>query len=262
MSDKPTYPEKYHRWLKDNHLVKVDRPLRNHFDAVANAAKIGFEGSSFWHGLGRELPNFNDLYEANTSYGLVTRYDYKILTKTFDSFLLKTYRLNVLENENWPEEPDGGWLVPPDWVSKVNDVVRTTIIVNYLDGVDYLLGKIENLAKEYSINLSCEMEARFEGYYAAHLYYESDIEVPRRDFDTEVRVIRLEIQISTQIKEVIKTLLHKYYEERRIEFVEEKTNWQWNYRSDEFKTNYVGHMLHFIEGLIVEIRQRESEREP
>lgn len=33
--------------------------------------------------------------------------------------------------------------------------------------------------------------------------------------------------------------------------------WQWDYESDEFIPNYLGHILHYIEGMIMEVRKRE-----
>ena len=33
--------------------------------------------------------------------------------------------------------------------------------------------------------------------------------------------------------------------------------WQWNYKSDEFAANYLGHILHYVEGMIIEIRDKK-----
>ena len=66
----------------------------------------------------------------------------------------------------------------------------------------------------------------------------------------------MEIQITTQVQELILNLLHKYYERRRNKI--EPDNWQWDHASDEFATNYLGHILHYVEGMIVEVRERHD----
>jgi len=88
-----------------------------------------------------------------------------------------------------------------------------------------------------------------------------EFEIPKFPYDTERVVVSLEIQITTQLQEVIRRLLHKYYESRRMDMEEEESKWQWNYRSDEFVANYLGHILHYVEGMIVEVRERQKKEE-
>ncbi|MGA8485346.1 MAG: hypothetical protein WB706_13230 [Nitrososphaeraceae archaeon] len=35
------------------------------------------------------------------------------------------------------------------------------------------------------------------------------------------------------------------------------TNWKWNYKSDLFSSSYLGHILHYVEGLILEVRDKQ-----
>ncbi len=35
------------------------------------------------------------------------------------------------------------------------------------------------------------------------------------------------------------------------------TKWQWDYKGDEFATNYLGHILHYVEGMIMDVRERD-----
>jgi hypothetical protein len=95
-----------------------------------------------------------------------------------------------------------------------------------------------------------------DGYYAGHLYFEMPIEIPKTTFDTEIIRMSFEIQITTQIHEVIRQLLHQHFERRRISPPERPGVWQWNHGSEEFITNYLGHMLHFVDGMIVDLRDR------
>lgn len=61
---------------------------------------------------------------------------------------------------------------------------------------------------------------------------------------------------ATELQENIVNLLHKYYEGNRKK-IKSKEKWQWNYKSEEFAANYLGHMLHYLEGTIVEIRDKK-----
>ncbi len=62
--------------------------------------------------------------------------------------------------------------------------------------------------------------------------------------------------MTTQLQEVIRRLLHTYYEDKR-QSKKEQTKWQWNYNSDEFSANYLGHILHYVEGMIMEVREKQ-----
>lgn len=201
-------------------------------------------------------------YLLNTGYHLLREYKPTVLTKPFASFLLKTYRKNVLLNNNWPKEPQDGWILPSNWYSKIDDIVRTLIEVKYLDGVEFMIEKIRTFCKERGSECLVFMEAREEGYYAAHLYMRRSFEVPRMTWDTEKVDVSVELQLTTQLQEVIRKLLHTYYEDvRRRARLREDVKWQWNYKSAEFAANYLGHILHYVEGMIMEVRDRQRQKE-
>jgi hypothetical protein len=181
-----------------------------------------------------------------------------ILIKPFSSFVEKTYRKNILLNKNWPNEPDEGWILPSNWFSRINDIVRTLIQVKYLDGVDFLINKITSRCENQNISCIHFLEAREEGYYAAHLYIKNQYEIPKMSLGTDKVDINFEIQITTQLQDVIRKLLHTYYKEKRVNSKDKK--WQWDYKSDEFSANYLGHILHYLEGMIMEIRDKEIQK--
>ena len=84
--------------------------------------------------------------------------------------------------------------------------------------------------------------------------------MPTLKWESTKTEISLEIQITTQLQEVIRKLLHSFYEERRSEKPQKnKRQWQWDYRSEEFGANYLGHILHYLEGMIVEIREKRDD---
>lgn len=254
----PDFPDGYKRWLKDEHGVEPDQ-LPNHYRAVTQEIHTALSKCDFWCALTTNLREFNDKYELAHNYPLFTQSDPSILVKPFDSFLLKTYRKNVLLNTFFPNKPRDGWVLPPDWFSSVNDIARTTLVVKYLDGVEFLISEMYAIASGLGVELKHSLEASPEGYYAAHVYYSTTISIPRINWDTERRKISFEIQITTQIKDVIKKLLHSYYKKRRTAPKSRTENWQWDYRSEEFAVSYLGHILHYVDGMIIEIRDREME---
>ena len=74
-------------------------------------------------------------------------------------------------------------------------------------------------------------------------------------------VITAELQITTQVQEgASENYFTPTYEERRITVEQEKSTWQWNYKSPEFAANYLGHVLHYVEGMIMGIREKQEKK--
>ena len=63
--------------------------------------------------------------------------------------------------------------------------------------------------------------------------------------------------------------LFKSYSEREVKKVMpivKKINdldlvWQWDYTNDRFNTNYLGHIVHYVEGMIVQLRDKQMKQE-
>ena len=263
MTDKPKNIAEYKKWLKDKHKVEITDRTCTHYNSATSTIKADIEKSDLWELLTQNLQEYNDEYLLRSKgYQLLMPDTTPVLhIKPYDSFLLKTFRKNVLANRCWPHEPDEGWILPENWFFRISDVIRTTLVVKYLDGVEFMIEKLVLLFKEMELDSEVVLEAREEGYYAAHLYTKKECEIPRINWDTEKIDISIEIQITTQIQEVIRRLLHKYYEERRVRITKEKIKWQWNYKDDEFVANYLGHILHYVEGMIMEVREKQREEE-
>lgn len=162
----------------------------------------------------------------------------------------------MLDNPNWAEPPDGGWIVPSNWFSTINDPIRTILIVKYLDGVPFAVVELRQLAEKAGIGVREDYEAREEGYYACHLYFTLRGEVP--DLRVGIRQIlySFELQVTTQLQEAIRPVTHPLYVARRSRIGTLLGAWQWQFDSDEFRGNYLAHTLHHIEGLIVDVRKR------
>lgn len=258
MSAKPTTVRDYITWLMQEHKPDQASLSRQYYDAVATKAQTHWESSPFWTQLISHLRDYHAEYQIATGYPLLASEGAPSLhRKPFDSFLLNSLRKNVLDNPRWPQPPEGGMVLPSNWFSKIHDVIRTQVVVKYLDGVEFLGGRIRQLCESHGLRNRFSLEAREEGYYAAHFYVEMELEIPRVDWDTAKVTMCLEIQITTQLQEVIKRLLHRYYEDRRTRGGAAPDSWKWDYRSDEFVANYLGHILHYVEGMIMEVRDRQ-----
>ena len=259
---KPKNIDEYKIWLKENHGVEISEKSKMYYESIITRISNEFEKSVFWSQFIENLKEYDSDYLLNTGYHLlIPNFELKLYVKSFDSFLLKTFRKNILDNKNWPNEPEIGWILPNNWYNKINDILRTLIVVKYLDGTDFLIENIKSHCVQHNQDFKCFLEAKEEGYYAVHLYTKQEFEIPRIDWDTEKIFVSMEIQITTQIQEVIRNLLHKYYEEKRKTIKQADMKWQWDYKSDEFVTNYLGHILHYMEGMIMEIRNKQIEGE-
>lgn len=264
MNNKPTNTQEYTKWLKDRHDIEITGATRAFYESVANKIKADFESSAIWNQLIGNLANYNAEYLLSSGgYHLFEKLEPpKVLIKPFASFLQKGLRKNVLQNTNWPDPPSGGWILPENWYSRTVDVVRTLFVVKLLDGSQFFSSKVVNLCDQLGLKYSQVFEAREEGYYAIHVYVQQVYEIPKVPFDTEKVTVNTEVQVTTQLQEVIRRMLHMYYEHRRTKGAsgEQDLKWQWDYKSDEFAANYLGHILHYVEGMIMEIVEKQKGR--
>lgn len=261
MPNKPDIGE-YKNWLKEKHKVEITDRSKAYYESVTNKIKNEFEKSDIWTKLLKNLREYNDEYHVERGYQLLmSDITPEISIKPFNSFFIKTFRKNIIENKYYPEPPEKGWIIPNEWYSRIGDIIRTTIVVKYLDGVEFIANKIKLLCEQNELDSKIFWEATEEGHYAAHLYIKKQFEIQGIEWDTQKIDISIEIQVTTQLQDVIQRLLHKYYEEKRKNIVKEDVKWQWNYKSDEFAANYLGHILHYIEGMIIEIRNKQKEEE-
>jgi hypothetical protein len=259
-TQKPVDIAAYKAWLATAHGVDISDETRAYYRSVTDRVKIDLEQLAAWQRLARAMSEFGDEYLLQTTFPLFTAEPaLPLFLKPFDSFLLKTYRRNVVENGRWPDSPDGGWLLPTNWFGAINDLIRTYVVVKYLDGVKFLTSKIVDFGTKRKLAPRVDFEAREEGYYAAHVYLTRRFEIPKQNWDTEKVRISVEIQVTSQLQDVLTRLTHPYYEVRRARLQAPQEKWQWLYDSEEFVPNYLGHILHYVEGMIMEVRERSTE---
>lgn len=255
---KPENEKEFIDWLKTNFNIVIDDKYRFYYETVTQKMRNDFEASYFWSKLNSDLIEINDKYLVNKGvHLLIPSNKPKIFIKSLDSVLIKAYRKNILNNTNFPDTPEGGWVLPSNWFSNINDILRTTLTVKYLDGVPFLIEELSLIAKECGLIFDSSFEAREEGYYAAHSGVIQSFSIPNEIFTPMSIELNIEIQVTTQIQEIIKTLLHKHYEQKRKVEKPKDYKWQWDYKCPEFIPNYLGHIVHYVEGMIIEIRDKK-----
>lgn len=260
-ADNPTDVDSFVAWLSKNH--KYDhRRYTNYYRLAVDALEQSFVKSAFWIGFNKFLADVNAEYQEIHGKSLLESVNVpEINQKSLKSVIEKAYRKDVLNNEKFPEEPPkGGWILPANWFTSLHDILRTTIVVKYLDGVEFIVQRMSQYAVSHNCGYTFDYEARDNGYYAAHTGVQMTLQMPNYvDLDYVAVKVSVEIQITTQLQWIIKDLLHTYYELDRIGHTDKSYQWQWDYKSPRFNTNYLGHMVHFVEGMVVDLRDKQRQ---
>lgn len=252
--------EEYPNWFKEKFEVELTIKPASVYDYVIQKLNKDLENSLFWKELQKNLIDYTDEYYLLHGYPLLKIENIPVFIKSYSSVINKSFRKNIILNENFPEPPKNGWITPNNWFERIKDLLRTTITVRYLDGVEFISNKIKDLCEKHEFGFSVDFEAREEGYYAAHITIEGKFSIVDENWNVKEIMFPIEIQVTTQLQEVIKALLHKMYEEVRVLPSNEKNQkWQWDYKSQEFSSNYLGHILHYVEGMILEVRDKQKQ---
>ena len=113
--------------------------------------------------------------------------------------------------------------------------------------------------KRFRLEAELEERATESGYYALHVRIQQRFSTPALYYEGMVgRRSGIEIQVTTELAEVISHLTHAHYEARR-ESTERRGSGQWNYYSDEFTSTFLGHELFALEGRVMALRQSMRE---
>ena len=242
-----------HVWKGDRRELRQGRYLQQQRDL-----QEAFDRSEYLAALRERLPVWAGEYQA--VHG-VPMFDgappaIKLVPKLWSSFVSRTWRENVHNNDDWPKPPPGGWLAPDCWFEGLWDIVRTRIVVRYLDGVQFLAQRMAELGDELDIDVYVKTHAQESGYYAMHINVRQEFQVQTLNFaEQETRHSRIEIQLTTHLQETIGHLTHGFFERRREEKADPDQKWQWDYKSPEFTPYYLGHLLHYLEGMIMRVRE-------
>lgn len=233
------------------------------YERDSETLRARFEASPFWTKFLGQLEEFTDRQQLEHGLPLVAHRDHRpeVVKKPWSSVLDKIYRKNFLNNERFPEAPNDGWITETNWLQRINDIIRTTVTVRYLDGISDVLGLLKAAANDEGIAVKVDHKAQNEGYYAVHVAVPMRLRVgvDETGLSSLFAGIEVEVQICTQIQEVIRSLTHTFYEARRLRKADQANPWQWNFKSAEFTPNYLGHLLHYADGAIANLRRGTEE---
>jgi hypothetical protein len=176
--------------------------------------------------------------------------DLSLLQKPFRSTIDKIYRKNVLYNRSYPSAPPDGFIEVVHLYENIDDLLRTRLVCKYMDGPKYVCEHLDTHCKAQGIASYFRELSTDAGYYAWHFYFQAPAEIMINHI-VEEKQIWVEIQITTQLAEVIGSLTHGLYEARRSGRLDtEGRGWKWDAGSQRFRSAYLGHGLHLLEGII------------
>ena len=161
-TSRPADLDEYGRWTWDLFGLEYES-LRPQFERSAESMQRQFTDSPLWSGIQGRLTALADAYYVRTGYLLGLSEQPPIRRKDWDTFWLKTFRRNVIENKRWPQPPRSGWLLPPKWFVQIGDVVRTRFVVRYLDAVIATAAEIERAARDAGYGAQTTLQATPEG---------------------------------------------------------------------------------------------------
>lgn len=264
--------KQYEEWLVREELMASLDSARSGYEKNRDLVLEHIARHDFWEQINNNELTWTEEFRNQTTYGLFRPkigVGLDLVGKPWESYFEKTWRLNILQNRNAPQSPPQPmrwwigdkarrWIKPKD-LYLLNDVVRGTIVVRYLDGVRFLAARLEKLAE--SMSLPCEViwQAQSAGHHAAHLYI--DFECDWIDGGvTASETFKVEIQIVTEIRNVVREITHWSYENSRVgERRSGEEQWQWNPFDPAFVPNFLGHLVQYIDGTIVVARDAIQE---
>jgi hypothetical protein len=203
--------------------------------------------SPFWSDTASELDKWRTEYHAVTGSTLLSQAKLPdFVSKSKESIIDKLQRKYPIDQIQ--DAFEGDYPIP-----KIGDLVRVRLTCSYLDGVEFLAGKLMDLAKSTGVSAIHEKQGKIEGYYAQHINITQD--VMRKVAGSSVIVkIECEIQIATDMSTKMWDTSHGLYERTRGQPIEAE-NWQWKHSDPRFISNQLGHLVHLVDGLLIQLRE-------
>jgi ppGpp synthetase/RelA/SpoT-type nucleotidyltranferase len=257
--DRPTF-DQYLEWtVQTLHADWGDARYRRLYDANVITALNTVQSHPFFQKLDSVLSSASQQYNPEKPDQLLTHGPtVHLVSKPFDSVIDKSFRRNVLKNDNFDNPPADGWCCPDNPFGTLNDTIRGLTVCRYIDGP---LHVCQNLARHAD---ACDLESSYKsrqddtGYYAYHFYIRIPVQLMKPDLEQLQVALSVELQVTTQLQEVLKDLTHGFYEEIRTRQNASTDDWKWRYDTPRFRGSYIGHTLHLLEGIIVDLKDDVS----
>lgn len=210
----------------------------------------------FYKELSAQLAKWAEEYKAQTGSDLFMENSrLNLIEKSYDSAINKSFRVNVISNECYPDPPKRGWATPENLPDYINDSVRGSLVCKFIDGPSYVSAQLAEYADALGLKNRQYSQEKDEGYYAYHFYAGFSVNLFDATGRTRVADVDMEIQVTTQLQDVLRSLTHRFYEERRLQPEGDRSKWKWDYTSNRFRVGYLSHALHLLEAVIVESRE-------
>lgn len=254
---KPKTITEYTEWAKNVLFTDFeDSRSKNIYTVNLQAFFNTVSEHDFFKGLDEKLSLWSEEYKnQTTSQLLMDNSTLNLLTKTYESALDKSFRENILLNKSFPEPPKKGWVTADNLFKHFNDGLRGLLVCKFIDGPSFLADKLSAYANQLGLQSRQYSQARDDGYYAYHFYVSFKVELIEKDWKKQESKVEIEIQITTQLQEVLRSLTHQFYEQKRLQIDVDTSKWKWNYTSNQFKAGYLSHTLHLLEAIIIQLRE-------
>jgi ppGpp synthetase/RelA/SpoT-type nucleotidyltranferase len=248
--------EDFPDWMESRFPGCIKPEHENWYQLNLNLAEQALQNSLFYANL-EELLEKASLEFGNSSKGKLFDSIKRpvFVKKSFASCLNKSYRHNVVYNDRFPNPPENGWWTPENWFESINDLLRTQIKCRFADGVPILAREICSSAALHGLKHDTSVESRDAGYYAHHVTIKVPALISDITWQTKEVPLQVEIQVLTQLQALVYDITHVFYSETRASISEQSSNWKWDLGSNRFRASYMGHTLHLIDSLIVELRK-------
>jgi hypothetical protein len=258
----PTTIDEYTSWAKETLDVDFNSDYnRKTYDLNVTYVHNEASNHAFFRGIDKFLEDSQEDYLKKKKAALFMAKPTVILDKKpYESVVNKSFRYNVIWNTQFPSVPTydwvapDEWLTPDNWFSRINDSVRTTIVCKYIDGPRFLTERLTKYATECKLASRYRSQQRDDGYYAYHFYIKIPVSMIDKDKEVVNVNVDIEIQLTTQLQEVLRQIAHLYYEDMRIGKSSDPSSWKWEFGSNRFRAGYLGHTLHLLEAIILDIR--------
>jgi ppGpp synthetase/RelA/SpoT-type nucleotidyltranferase len=241
------------------------------YEASVAAATAAVERSEFFHGLEATVEHLRETRIAGKIRGLETWSDgseFRVVPKSWDSVVDKLYRINCEENRLSPQPPlvrtideqasdveprSQRWITPELAHTVIDDLIRTKIVVPFVDQVALVGDEITELLNRLGLRRIRRYHAKDSGYHARHYY--ALIDVPGWE------TVSFEVKILTKMQDTLGELTHILYEKQRTGELprRKKRSFAWEIGTPDFLASYLGHGGHFIEAAICDLKKTVEE---
>jgi len=240
--------------------------LKGYYRDVTSSMKEEFENTIFMKKLNENLIAYNEEYIAKKNFELFETLDNIYMEiKPYNSMIEKCFRKDILEKKSWPILIEGNYddlipyaeHTPLNCFEKFSDIIRTRITTKYMDGSLIILNKLKELTIDCGLKFQePDYKTQFDGYYAIHLNLIYNFEIPELKRSSIQKDCKIEFQINTSVQNLLVELTHEYYKISRKKLEEPNIKWQWMSDCNEFIPYYLGHLTHYLEGMMVNIREK------